>query len=133
MKYIVLVGDGMAGRPLRQLGNKTCLQKARTPNMDRLAAEGEVGTVRTIPEGFEPGSDVANLSILGYDPKKFYTGRAPIEAEYRKIRLGSDDVAFRCNLVTLSAPPGHSGDGHGRLQRRAHHNRGSVRSHPVHQ
>jgi 2,3-bisphosphoglycerate-independent phosphoglycerate mutase len=104
MKYIVLVGDGMAGRPLRQLGNKTCLQKARTPNMDRLAAEGEAGIVRTIPEGFEPGSDVANLSILGYDPKKFYTGRAPIEAEYRKIKLGPNDVAFRCNLVTLSAP-----------------------------
>lgn len=104
MKYIVLVGDGMAGRPLKELGNKTCLQKARTPNMDRLAAEGEVGTARTIPGGFEPGSDVANLSILGYDPKKFYTGRAPIEAEYRKITLGPNDVAFRCNLVTVSAP-----------------------------
>ena len=104
MKYIVLVGDGMAGKPLRELGSRTCLQKARTPNMDRLAAEGEVGTARTIPKGFEPGSDVANLSILGYDPKKYYTGRAPIEAEFRKIRLGPHDVAFRCNLVTLSAP-----------------------------
>jgi 2,3-bisphosphoglycerate-independent phosphoglycerate mutase len=103
MKYIVLVGDGMAGKPLKALGYKTCLQKACTPNMDRLAAEGEVGIARTIPKGFEPGSDVANLSILGYDPKKFYTGRAPIEAEYRKIRLGPKDVAFRCNLVTLSA------------------------------
>jgi 2,3-bisphosphoglycerate-independent phosphoglycerate mutase len=103
MKYIVLVGDGMAGRPLKELGSKTCLQKARTPNMDMLAAEGEVGSARTIPPGFEPGSDVANLSILGYDPKKFYTGRAPIEAVYRKIKLGPDDVAFRCNLVTLSA------------------------------
>jgi len=104
MKYIVLVGDGMAGKPLKELGYKTCLQKARTPNMDRLAAEGEVGTARTIPEGFEPGSDVANLSILGYDPKKYYTGRAPIEAEYRKIKLGPKDIAFRCNLVTLSSP-----------------------------
>jgi 2,3-bisphosphoglycerate-independent phosphoglycerate mutase len=104
MKYIVLIGDGMAGKPLKALGYKTCLQKARTPNMDRLAAEGEVGTARTIPRGFEPGSDVANLSIMGYDPKKFYTGRAPIEAEYRKIRLGPRDIAFRCNLVTLSAP-----------------------------
>jgi len=104
MKYIVLVGDGMAGRPLKELGNRTCLQTARTPNMDMLAAQGEVGTARTIPRGFEPGSDVANLSILGYDPKKFYTGRAPVEAEYRKLKLGPDDVAFRCNLVSLSAP-----------------------------
>jgi 2,3-bisphosphoglycerate-independent phosphoglycerate mutase len=102
MKYIVLLGDGMAGRPLKKLGNKTCLQKARTPNMDKLAAEGIVGKVRTIPKGFEPGSDVANLSILGYDPKKYYSGRAPIEAAYRGIKLGPKDVAFRCNLVTLS-------------------------------
>ncbi len=101
MKYIVLVGDGMAGRPLKSLGHKTCLQKAHTPNMDRLAREGEVGKVRTIPPGMEPGSDVANLSIFGYAPSKYYTGRAPIEAEYRGIKLGPKDVAFRCNLVTL--------------------------------
>ena len=104
MKYIVLVGDGMAGRPLKSLGYKTCLQKAKTPNMDRLASEGEIGTARTIPKGFEPGSDVANLSILGYDPLKFYSGRAPIEAEYRGINLKSTDIAFRCNLVTLKSP-----------------------------
>ncbi len=102
MKYIVLVGDGMADRPLKTLGYKTCLQKARTPNMDRLAAEGEVGKARTVPQGLDPGSDVANLSILGYDPSKYYSGRAPIEAEYRKIKLGPEDVAFRCNLVTLN-------------------------------
>jgi 2,3-bisphosphoglycerate-independent phosphoglycerate mutase len=101
MKYIVLVGDGMADRPLKGLGYKTCLQQAYTPNMDRLATDGEVGKVRTIPQGFEPGSDVANLSILGYNPSKYYSGRAPIEAEYRGIKLGPKDVAFRCNLVTL--------------------------------
>ncbi|MEW6600081.1 MAG: cofactor-independent phosphoglycerate mutase [Nitrospirota bacterium] len=101
MKYIVLVGDGMADRPLKALGNRTCLQKALTPNMDRLAAEGLVGKARTVPVGIDPGSDVANLSILGYDPRKYYSGRAPIEAEYRGIKLGPKDVAFRCNLVTL--------------------------------
>ena len=101
MKYIVLVGDGMADRPLKTLGFKTCLQKARTPNMDKLAAEGEIGKARTIPKGFEPGSDVANLSILGYDPLKYYSGRAPFEAAFRGIKLDSNDVAFRCNLVTL--------------------------------
>ncbi|MBL7049888.1 MAG: cofactor-independent phosphoglycerate mutase [Nitrospira sp.] len=103
MKYIVLIGDGMAGRPLKQLGGKTCLQKAHTPNMDMLASSGEVGTAATVPPGFEPGSDVANLSILGYDPKQYYTGRAPIEALYRGISLGAKDVAFRCNLVTLES------------------------------
>ena len=102
MKYVVLVGDGMADRPLKELGNKTCLQKADTPHMDKLAAEGEVGTARTVPDGFEPGSDVANLSILGYNPSKYYSGRAPIEAIYRGIPLGEKDVAFRCNLVTLN-------------------------------
>jgi 2,3-bisphosphoglycerate-independent phosphoglycerate mutase len=107
MKYIILVGDGMADRPLKKLGYKTCLQKAHTPNMDRLASEGETGKVRTIPEGFEPGSDVANLSILGYDPSKYYSGRAPFEASFRGVRLNTGDVAFRCNLVSLkfSSPP----------------------------
>ncbi len=104
MKYIVLVGDGMADRPLKALGHKTCLQKAHTPNMDWLATEGEVGTARTVPNGYEPGSDVANLSILGYNPSKYYSGRAPIEAEYRGLSLGPNDVAFRCNLVTLQFP-----------------------------
>ena len=102
MKYIVLVGDGMADRPMKELGGKTCLQKARTPHMDRLASEGNPGKVRTIPKGFDPGSDVANLSILGYNPSKYYSGRAPVEAVYRGIKLGPEDVAFRCNLVTLA-------------------------------
>jgi 2,3-bisphosphoglycerate-independent phosphoglycerate mutase len=104
MKYVVLIGDGMAGRPLSTLGGRTCLQAARTPNMDRLAINGEVGVAHTIPDGFEPGSDVANMSILGYDPSRYYTGRAPVEAEYRGIKLAPGDVAFRCNLVTLSGP-----------------------------
>lgn len=102
MKYIVLIGDGMADRPMKELGGKTCLQAARTQNMDRLASEGESGKVRTIPKGFDPGSDVANLSILGYNPSKYYSGRAPVEAVYRGIKLGPADVAFRCNLVTLA-------------------------------
>jgi 2,3-bisphosphoglycerate-independent phosphoglycerate mutase len=104
MKYIILIGDGMADRPMKELGGKTCLQKARTHNMDKLASEGEAGKVSTIPKGFEPGSDVANLSILGYNPSKYYSGRAPVEAEYRGIKLGPADVAFRCNLVTLKFP-----------------------------
>jgi 2,3-bisphosphoglycerate-independent phosphoglycerate mutase len=101
MKYIVIVGDGMADRPLKELGGKTPLQHASTPNMDRLASEGVPGVVRTIPEGMHPGSDVANLSILGYDPNKYYSGRAPLEAASIGVRLEEGDVAFRCNLVTL--------------------------------
>jgi len=101
MKYIVLIGDGMADRPLKELEGKTPLQKAFTPNMDRLAREGIIGTVRTIPPGFHPGSDVANLSILGYDPRKFYSGRAPLEAASMGVDLNKGDVAYRCNLVTL--------------------------------
>ena len=104
MKYVVLIGDGMADRPLKSLGHKTCLQIAKTPNMDWLASNGQPGKVSTIPKGLEPGSDVANLSILGYDPLQYYSGRAPIEAEYRGIKLGRDDIAFRCNLVTLGSP-----------------------------
>ncbi len=101
MKYIVIIGDGMADRPVKELGGKTPLQKAVTPNMDRLAREGIIGSVRTIPPGFHPGSDVANLSILGYDPKIFYSGRAPLEAASMGIDLQESDVAYRCNLVTL--------------------------------
>jgi 2,3-bisphosphoglycerate-independent phosphoglycerate mutase len=101
MKYIVLVGDGMADRPLKELGGMTPLQKASTPNMDRLAREGIIGSVRTVPKGLHPGSDIANLSILGYDPKLFYTGRAPLEAASMGVELRDADVAYRCNLVTL--------------------------------
>ncbi len=101
MKYIVLLGDGMADRPLSELGGKTPLQAAATPNMDRLASESSGGWVRTIPEGMHPGSDVANLSILGYDPRTYYSGRAPLEAASIGVALDERDVAFRCNLVTL--------------------------------
>ena len=101
MKYIVLLGDGMADYPLAGLGGKTPLEYARTPNMDRLAGKGTLGLVDTIPQGLKPGSDVANLTVLGYDAKKFYSGRGPLEAANMGIPLGPDDVAFRCNLVTL--------------------------------
>lgn len=101
MKYIVIVGDGMADRPLKELEGRTPLQKAFTPNMDKLAREGIIGSVRTIPPGFHPGSDVANLSILGYDPRAFYSGRAPLEAASMGVDLAEGDIAYRCNLVTL--------------------------------
>jgi len=101
MKYVVIIGDGMADRPLKELDGKTPLEVAFTPNMDKLAKEGIIGKVKTIPDGFPYGSDVANLSILGYDPRKYYSGRAPLEAVSMGVRLDNNDVAFRCNLVTL--------------------------------
>jgi len=100
MKYIVILGDGMADYKIEELGNKTPLQVAKKPNMDFIAKNGICGMLKTIPDGFEPGSDVANLSILGYDVKKCYTGRAPIEAASMGINLKDDDVAFRCNFIT---------------------------------
>ncbi|HKL48855.1 MAG TPA: cofactor-independent phosphoglycerate mutase [Desulfuromonadales bacterium] len=103
MKYIVLLGDGMADEPVEALGGKTPLQAADTPNMDRLARSGRVGLVHTVPEGFHPGSDVANLSVFGYDPRRCYSGRSPIEAASMGIELGENDVAFRLNLVYLVA------------------------------
>jgi 2,3-bisphosphoglycerate-independent phosphoglycerate mutase len=106
MKYIILLGDGMADRPCAALGGKTCLQAARTPNLDQLATLGQVGMVHTVPEGYAPGSDVANLSVLGYDPRKYYTGRSPLEAASIGVALGPADVAFRCNLVTLKLSGG---------------------------
>ncbi|MFA5148328.1 MAG: cofactor-independent phosphoglycerate mutase [Candidatus Omnitrophota bacterium] len=101
MKHIVLVGDGMADYPVRELGNKTPLEAAKIPNMDFLARKGRSGLVRTVPGGFAPASDVANLSIIGYDPEKYYSGRGPLEAANMGIKLGPDDIAFRCNLVTV--------------------------------
>lgn len=100
-KYIILVGDGMGDYPLDELGGRTPLEVASTPHMDRMAPRGEMGTVTTIPAGMEPGSDVANMSLLGYDPARYHTGRAPLEAASMGIRLEGTDVAFRCNLVTL--------------------------------
>ena len=105
-KYIVLIGDGMADYPVAELGGKTPLQAARTPNLDRLARQGVLGRVNTIPPGFAPGSDVANLTVFGYDPAVYYTGRAPLEAVAMGVKLGPADVAFRCNLVTLSREDG---------------------------
>jgi 2,3-bisphosphoglycerate-independent phosphoglycerate mutase len=102
MKYIVLVGDGMGDYPVADLGGKTPLQAAQTPHMDWIADHGEIGRAKTIPEGCETGSDTANLSLLGYNPKETQTRRAPLEAASLGIALGPADVAFRCNLVTLS-------------------------------
>ena len=102
MKYIVLLGDGMADWKIPELGNKTCLEKAVTPNLDRLAPLSEAGLCLTVPDGMKPGSDVANMSVLGFDPAKYYTGRSPLEAVSMGIELGPDDVTVRCNLVTLS-------------------------------
>ncbi|MEW6172841.1 MAG: cofactor-independent phosphoglycerate mutase [Bacillota bacterium] len=102
MKYVVVLVDGMADYPCAELEGKTPLAYALTPNMDFLASRGELGMARTVPEGLPPGSDVANLSVLGYDPRECYTGRAPFEAASMGVALGPDDVAFRCNLVTLS-------------------------------
>jgi 2,3-bisphosphoglycerate-independent phosphoglycerate mutase len=101
MKYVVLLGDGMADYPTKMLGGKTPLQCAFTPYMDQIAAEGTLGLVDTIPTGFTPGSDVATLSVLGYDPRETYTGRGPLEAASMGISLGQNDIAYRLNLVTI--------------------------------
>ena len=101
MKYIILQGDGMADYPLAQLGGQTPLEAARTPNMDWLASRGVFGTAHVIPKGFPPGSDVGNMSIMGYDPAVYHTGRSPLEAASMGVTLGSGDIAFRCNLVTV--------------------------------
>ena len=102
-KYIILVGDGMADYPLEELGMRTPLEAARTPHMDFIAKHGCLGQAKTIPDKMTPASDVANLSILGYDPKKYYSGRGPLEAANLGIELEDEDVAFRCNLITAEA------------------------------
>ncbi len=102
MKYVIILGDGMADRPLEELQGMTPLEYAKTPNMDALAAAGEVGMVHTIPEGMSPGSDTANLSVLGYDPRVYYSGRSPLEALSIGVDMKPTDVSLRCNLVTLS-------------------------------
>ncbi|HMB44772.1 MAG TPA: cofactor-independent phosphoglycerate mutase [Candidatus Methanoperedens sp.] len=100
MKYIVLVGDGMADYPIPELGGLTPLQAADTPNMDFIAKHGKCGLAKTVPDDMPPGSDVANLSIMGYDPQKYYSGRGPLEAASIGINLQKDEIAFRCNLIT---------------------------------
>ncbi len=102
MKYIILVGDGMADYPLDELGGQTPLEAAKTPAIDSLASHGQLYTLKTIPDGLPPGSDVANLSLLGYNPEAYYTGRAPLEAASMHIPLNERDIAYRCNLVTLA-------------------------------
>ncbi len=103
MKSIVLLGDGMSDLPHNELEGKTVLQYAKTPNMDYIARHGECGLAYTVPKGYHPGSDVANLSVFGYDPATCYTGRSPIEAASMGVHLDPDDIAFRLNLVTLTA------------------------------
>jgi 2,3-bisphosphoglycerate-independent phosphoglycerate mutase len=100
MKYVILIGDGMADYPIPERGNKTALQLASTPNLDFIATRGTCGLVQTIPEGMTAGSDIATLSILGYDPAHYHTGRGPLEALAMRIPLDEDDIAFRCNLIT---------------------------------
>ena len=102
MKYVVLLGDGMADCPVSALGGKTPLEAANKPNMDFLARNGDIGLVKTIPDGMPPGSDVANLSVFGYEPGVYYTGRSPFEAASMGISMTDTDIALRCNLVTLS-------------------------------
>ena len=102
MKYFVVLGDGMADEPLEELGGKTPLEYADTPAMDALGGKSEIGLTCTIPEGMKPGSDTANLSVLGYDPRKYYTGRSPLEALSIGVNLKPTDIAIRANLVTLS-------------------------------
>ena len=102
MKYLVVLGDGMADEPIESLGNKTPLEYAKTPTLDRLSKWSEIGLVHTIPEGMSPGSDTANLSVMGYDPKKYYSGRSPLEALSIGVPMKEDDIAIRCNVVTIS-------------------------------
>lgn len=102
MKYIVVLGDGMADESIEALGNKTVIEYANTPCLDKLSKLSEIGMVHTIPDGMNPGSDTANLSVLGYDPKKYYSGRSPLEALSIGVPMLDTDVALRCNIVTIS-------------------------------
>ncbi len=102
MKYVVVLGDGMADEPIESLGNKTPLEYANTPAMDELAKKSEIGLAHTIPEGMKPGSDTANLAVLGYYPKKYYTGRSPLEALSIGVDMKPTDIALRANIVTVS-------------------------------
>lgn len=102
MKYVIVLGDGMADEPIEELGGKTPLEYAETPAMDDLAGRSQVGLVHTIPEGMKPGSDTANLAVLGYNPRQYYTGRSPLEALSIGVDMKEDDIALRTNLITLS-------------------------------
>ena len=102
MKYVVVLGDGMADEPIESLGGKTPLEAADTPTLDELAGKSEIGLAYTIPEGMKPGSDTANLSVMGYDPKIYYTGRSPLEALSIGVDMKADDIAIRTNIITVS-------------------------------
>ena len=102
MKYIVVLGDGMSDEPIEALGGKTPLEYASTPAMDTLACGGSLGMVQNVPEGMHPGSEVANLAVMGYDPKTDLTGRSPLEALSVGVKMEPDDIIFRCNVVTLT-------------------------------
>lgn len=106
MKYVIVLGDGMADEPIEALNGKTPIEYASTPELDKLSEISEIGLVHTIPQGMKPGSDTANLSVLGYDPKKYYSGRSPLEALSIGVPMKSDDIALRCNIVTLSEEEG---------------------------
>ena len=102
MKYIVILGDGMADEPIEALGGKTPLECAATPVMDELASKGQMGLVKTVPASMKPGSDVANLAVLGYNPEENYSGRSPLEALSVGVKMEPSDVIFRCNIVTVT-------------------------------
>ena len=102
MKYLIVLGDGMADKNIPELDNRTPLDYADTPTMDKYSKLSEIGMVRTVPEGMAPGSDTANLSVMGYDPRKYYTGRSPLEALSIGVDMKESDVVYRCNLVTLT-------------------------------
>lgn len=102
MKYVIVLGDGMADYPIEEIGNETVLEHANTPMLDELSKMSEVGMVATVPEGMSPGSDTANLSVIGYDPKKYYSGRSPLEALSIGVDMKTTDISFRCNIVTVS-------------------------------
>lgn len=109
MKYVIIQGDGMADYPLKELSGRTPLEAANTPNMNEIASIGELGTVNTIPSGLPPGSSVGNMSLMGLDPEKYFSGRAPLEARGQGIPLEDNDLVFRCNLVRLK------GNGNGKV------------------
>ena len=102
MKYVIVLGDGMADEPIEAIGNTTPLEHADTPTLDKLAKKAEIGTVNNVPKGMKPGSDTANLSVMGYNPEIYYTGRSPLEALSIGVDMKETDIAFRANIVTLS-------------------------------
>ncbi|MBI4974832.1 MAG: phosphoglycerate mutase, partial [Candidatus Omnitrophica bacterium] len=102
MRYAILVGDGMSDRPIPELDDKTPLEVAKIPNINEIVKAGMIGLAKTVPAKMKPASDIANLAILGYDPKRYYTGRGPLEAANIGVELDEDEIAFRCNLITAN-------------------------------